>query len=529
MTILAITSILILAPSMSSNAFATNHLTYADGVVDSEINHSNISRSDPTQALGPEDYTGNAGENPVKFVSLGTEGSITLSFLEPVGGSVVVFEGTNGGSNTSWPEESVDVEVSSDGTTWTSIGEASNKQGTDPNENDRTISTLEIPSELGCVEFVRLTDTSPQGTRAAPDYFDVDAVGITGDVECVVPPQECETFTFELIAGQNIDAGDISVTNDADNLTITITTQDGWSLSETHVSVQDSEDDIPQNKKGNPIPGHFEYSETHDPNVESYEIVIPLDDLPGNDGSRTIAVHAVVQQVENGEVVAEETAWGDGSRFVDKGNWATYFEYEIQDDCGVVPPEEEDLIGQFRTQTQGGWGNAANGNNPGVYRDGNFTTAFPSDLVIGESNGYNATFTTSLAVQNFLPQGGNSTIFVENYVDPTTTNAGVFAGQVTALSLSVGFDECSLAGDCAEFAPLQEDRDPSTTSLAELVVVDADSDCVGMSVGDILDEANLAISGQSSSLVINQLNECVSSINENFVDGINDEGFLGYP
>jgi hypothetical protein len=115
--------------------------------------------------------------------------------------------------------------------------------------------------------------------------------------------------------------------------------------------------------------------------------------------------------------------------------------------------------------------------------------------------------------------GGNSAVFVENYVDPTTTNAGVFAGQVTALSLSVGFDECSLAGDCAEFAPLQDDRDPSTTSLAELVVVDASYACVGMSVGDILDEANLAISGQTASLSIPELNNCVSSINENFVDG----------
>lgn len=517
MTILAITSILILAPSMSSNAFATSHLTYADSVVN-YVEGSGVNdpaRDDPQNALDAEDSF-----RTTNFVSLGQGGSITLGFSEPVGGTLSVFEATFG----AWPLESVDVEVSSDGVSWTNVGIATNDEG---KQSPLVETQIDLVAQgIGCISFVKLTDTTSPSTG---DNFDVDAVGITGGVECVVPPQECETVTFELIAGQNIDAGYISVTNDADNLTITITTQDGWSLSETHVSVQDSEDDIPQNKKGNPIPGHFEYSETHDPNVESYEIIIPLDDLPDNYGSLTIAVHAVVQQVENGEVVAEETAWGDGPRFVDKGNWAMYFEYEIQDDCGVVPPEEEDLIGQFRTQTQGGWGNAANGNNPGVYRDGNFTTAFPSGLVIGESNGYNATFTTSLAVQNFLPQGGNSAVFVGNYVDPTTTNAGVFAGQVTALSLSVGFDECSLAGDCAEFAPLEDDRDPSATALADLVVVDASYACEGMSVGDILDEANLAISGQSSSLDINQLNECVSSINENFVDGTNDEGFLGYP
>lgn len=320
MSIVAITSILILAPTMSSNAFATSHLTYADTVVDSDINHTTSGRTDPNQALGPEDYV---GQNPVSFVSLGFEGSITLSFDEPVGGMLTVFEATNGNT---WPLEQVNVEVSADGAEWTSVGTATNEDRDPSRPNNRTISTFDL-SEIGCISQVRLTDiTAFSSGNPGPDYFDVDAVGITGDVECI-PPCEVVPFTINLIAGQHNDSGDVEITNDGDNLIITITTQDGWSLSESHVSVQDSEDNIPQTKKGNPIPGQFEYFQSYDPNVTESQYIIPLDDLPED---LTIAVHTVVQQIVNDEVVSEETAWAEGERFVQKGNWGMYTSYGLQ-------------------------------------------------------------------------------------------------------------------------------------------------------------------------------------------------------
>src|SRR5215510_9913562 len=39
--------------------------------------------------------------------------------------------------------------------------------------------------------------------------------------------------------------------------------------------------------------------------------------------------------------------------------------------------------GQFRTQTQGGWGAPPAGNNPGAYLHAHFATAFPTGLTIG--------------------------------------------------------------------------------------------------------------------------------------------------
>jgi hypothetical protein len=50
-----------------------------------------------------------------------------------------------------------------------------------------------------------------------------------------------------------------------------------------------------------------------------------------------------------------DTAWGDGDRFVDKGNWATYFMYMVQEPC----PYDPGLVnGGFETpvpQTTQGW------------------------------------------------------------------------------------------------------------------------------------------------------------------------------
>ncbi len=327
--IFVMTSILLLSPSMASNAFATNHLIYADELVSATINHSNTNRDDPNQALGPEDHTsGNSG----KFVALGFHGSITLGYDQPVGGILTVFETTNG----SWPLEEVNVEVSSDGTSWNSVGIATNQNPSSGNSNIR-VSTFDLEElGFGCISFVRLTDETAtfSNSKPGPDYFDVDAVGLTDDVACLPPLEICEPDTMDLIAGQHIDSGDVTIINDNDNLIITITTQNGWSLSETHISVQDKEDDIPQNKKGNPKVGHFEYSESHNPNVEFYELTIPLDELPDGD-TWAIAIHAVVQQIVDDEVDAEETAWKDGEPFVQKGNWAMYNTYDIQE-CDVI-------------------------------------------------------------------------------------------------------------------------------------------------------------------------------------------------
>jgi hypothetical protein len=169
----------------------------------------------------------------------------------------------------------------------------------------------------------------------------------------------------------------------------------------------------------------------------------------------------------------------------------------------------------FRTQTQGGWGTSASGNNPGAYRDANFASAFPNGLLVGSSSGYSALFDSSLAVQNFLPAGGPSGSFNESYTNPTSTNAGTLAGQAVALALSIGFDLYD-PNFCT-----------SSHNLKDLVIVTGTFK--DWTVAEVLAEANRYLAGLVSSFTASQLNDVLDAINQNYVDGTIDKGFLRLP
>jgi hypothetical protein len=93
---------------------------------------------------------------------------------------------------------------------------------------------------------------------------------------------------YPLIAGQNQTIGHVEVWNDTSILYVKFVTVAPWYMMETHVAVGDSLSDIPVTKKGNPIPGQFEYGSTHSPVlVRQYEIP-----LAGLGSSLFIAAHA---------------------------------------------------------------------------------------------------------------------------------------------------------------------------------------------------------------------------------------------
>jgi hypothetical protein len=138
--------------------------------------------------------------------------------------------------------------------------------------------------------------------------------------------EHCPATVVTLIAGQTIDAGTVTVSNDAEYIYVTYTTANGWFLTQTHLYVGDCAL-IPINNPGNPIPGQFPYSSTHN-RIDSYTYQIPLSKIPeGTCGC--IAAHAVVVQVDgNGNSVNQQTAWGNGVRInLSGGNWGMKFDY----------------------------------------------------------------------------------------------------------------------------------------------------------------------------------------------------------
>ncbi len=168
--------------------------------------------------------------------------------------------------------------------------------------------------------------------------------------------------------------------------------------------------------------------------------------------------------------------------------------------------------GQLRTQTIGGWGAPASGNNPGAYRDAHFDAAFPNGLTIGCSN--TLTLTSSAAVQAYLPAGGPSAILpAGSIIDPDPALANTFASQLIGITLSIGFDEYDPAFGDSDFA------------LAEVVYLDGAF--AGMTLGEVVEIANQVIGGCSVAYPIGALNAALTAANENYVDGTQNNGAFG--
>lgn len=150
----------------------------------------------------------------------------------------------------------------------------------------------------------------------------------------------------------------------------------------------------------------------------------------------------------------------------------------------------------------------------GSYLDEHFDDAFADGLTIGnEASGYFALFNSSNAIKEFLPAGKTPGPFSQDHEDPSETEAGVLAGQAVALTLNVGFDNFD-EGFSLNDGDL-EDLNASDFGIpCEKMAIDPD-----MTVGEILAEANLILSGQMSEFSPSEMNKCVTEINERFHGG----------
>jgi hypothetical protein len=182
----------------------------------------------------------------------------------------------------------------------------------------------------------------------------------------------------------------------------------------------------------------------------------------------------------------------------------------------MPPPPPPGDCGQLRTQTPGGWGAEPHGNNPGTYLHQNFASVFPNGVTIGLDPSYHATFTTAQAITDYLPAGGQGKALTKNYTNPKTTDLkNVLVQHLLALTLSVGFDQAD-----ASFGP-------AGIHLSEMVI--SSGAFSGWTVGDFLVEANKVLGGGASLYTAKQVEETAAAINENYVDGSVDRGYLDCP
>jgi hypothetical protein len=179
-----------------------------------------------------------------------------------------------------------------------------------------------------------------------------------------------------------------------------------------------------------------------------------------------------------------------------------------------IPPPS---CGQLRTQTPGGWGAKPSGNNPGTYLHQNFSSAFPNGLVVGDlGSGKYAQFTTAQAITDYLPAGGQARVLTTSYINPATNDLkNVLVNHLVALTLSVGFDAYDPSfGDAG-------------VQLGDMII--KDGVFAGKSVSFFLSEANKVLAGLSNAYTLQQLVDVASAINENYDDGLIDNGYLTCP
>ncbi len=163
-----------------------------------------------------------------------------------------------------------------------------------------------------------------------------------------------------------------------------------------------------------------------------------------------------------------------------------------------------DIMDGFRTQTIGGWGASPSGNNPGSYLHANFDNAFMEGLVVG-SGDLTVTFTSAQAITDYLPAGSTPSKLKKSYMDPSTNQLkNVLVSQTVALTLSVTFSDSD------------PNFDETSTRLGDLEI--AYGAFEGKTVREMLAIANAALAGEGD-YSLSEVNEAITAINENFVDG----------
>lgn len=109
---------------------------------------------------------------------------------------------------------------------------------------------------------------------------------------------------------------------------------------------------------------------------------------------------------------------------------------------------------------------------------------------------------------NFLPQGGPSSIFVQNYVNPLSTSAGTIGGQLLALEINVDFSDAGIF----------------QSGFGDLIVVNSGiSYYDNMSIRSILNSANQIVGGFlpiPPTFTISDLNNLLDNLNKSYDNGV---------
>jgi hypothetical protein len=163
--------------------------------------------------------------------------------------------------------------------------------------------------------------------------------------------------------------------------------------------------------------------------------------------------------------------------------------------------------GAVVTYNQADWGDPTSA--AGMLMSDKFDSVYPSDLFfIGStSTGYFMLFTNEANLDDFLPALGTPGPLDGDLVNPSSSSAGVFGGEVAALKLNLDFSNAGLIPNS------------SGLLLGNLVLTGfsgSESSVNGMTVEQFFPLSQAALAGQATSLDFADVEDLASNINDAF-------------
>jgi hypothetical protein len=227
-------------------------------------------------------------------------------------------------------------------------------------------------------------------------------MALAGLVLVTAQPGEAATAPINLLAGQSVDVGDVTVEGDGTRVRLLVHA-DGACIAGLHVAVAGSPQLIPQTKKGNAIPGKFPVSREFTPCTTDSEVFVPLSSILGYVAGQPIyvAVHADVV-LPTGQT---DSAWAEGTGFPG-ANWSSYKDVDLLPT--VLTFDETTLAEGAEQPIAAGYGGLA-WDQVGIYNpDGTWGYAVKSEsnlAFIAEASTFEVTGYPSPAGSPMLIQG----------------------------------------------------------------------------------------------------------------------------
>jgi len=136
----------------------------------------------------------------------------------------------------------------------------------------------------------------------------------------------CGPKYVPLIAAQNINVGDLIISNTDEILKVKFLNDLDYPISSVHLWVGTEISQVPMNKNFIPVPGKFPYKDKGDNNF-SFEI--PLSDIDNKEDLLTnkpvyLFAHAIITNIKTGET---ESVWSAGETFGSQ-RWGMYSVYQ---------------------------------------------------------------------------------------------------------------------------------------------------------------------------------------------------------